>query len=143
MAQIKKPSRHIPKYVKEAVRQRDGRHCRICGNASEYMEFDHITPYSKGAPSTIENIQLICRKCNLAKRDKTPKCQDCQNWIPYEATFCQHCGNPQKIVKSKNSDEFFDSGMLIEIGRLILLGIAVLMIVGGVISIYFKLRKYF
>lgn len=35
------------------------------------MEFHHMTPHSKGSPATVDNIQLLCRKCNLAKRDKT------------------------------------------------------------------------
>lgn len=91
-------SRYIPKKVKEAVIKRDGNKCRLCGYKSEYMEFDHITPYSKGAPATVENIQLICRKCNLEKKAKTPKCEKCSSWIPYGSQYCQKCGATQKKV---------------------------------------------
>jgi ribosomal protein L40E len=103
MSQRKRPSRYIPKHVKEAVRERDRDRCRICGRTSEYMEFDHITPYSKGAPATVENIQQVCRKCNLAKRDKTPKCSQCGSWIPHDADFCQKCGSRQFLSKSTNN----------------------------------------
>ncbi|MCK5258904.1 MAG: HNH endonuclease, partial [Thermoplasmatales archaeon] len=33
--------------------------------------FDHIIPYSKGGSSLVaDNIQLLCTKHNLEKRDK-------------------------------------------------------------------------
>jgi protein-arginine kinase activator protein McsA len=101
MTKTKSRSRYIPKHVKEAVRRRDRDVCQDCGNRSEYMEFDHITPFSKGAPSTVENLQLLCRKCNQVKRNKTPECEKCKDWIPYGAKFCQSCGKVQKkIVKN-------------------------------------------
>jgi 5-methylcytosine-specific restriction protein A len=31
---------------------------------------DHITPKSKGGTSTLENIQVLCRRHNSAKRDR-------------------------------------------------------------------------
>jgi hypothetical protein len=31
---------------------------------------DHITPISKGGTHTWDNVQLLCRECNTAKRDK-------------------------------------------------------------------------
>jgi hypothetical protein len=105
MSQPKKPSRYIPKHVKEAVRERDRGRCRICGRVSEYMEFDHMTPYSKGAPATVDNIQLVCRKCNIAKRDKTPKCSDCGSWIPHDAGYCQKCGSRQALTKSDGGSD--------------------------------------
>lgn len=93
-------SRHIPDSVKEIVRKRDGGRCRICGRVSEYMEFDHITPYRYGAPAIAENIQLLCRACNLKKRDHADSCPTCldQNptnpkaaWLPHDAVVCHRC----------------------------------------------------
>jgi 5-methylcytosine-specific restriction endonuclease McrA len=102
---MSKNTRYIQKSVKDKVRQRDKNKCRICGKSSEYMEFDHLTPYSKGAPATVENIQLLCRKCNLEKRNKTPKCEKCKDWIPYGAKFCQNCGATQKTVVNNYGSE--------------------------------------
>ena len=85
-------SRYIPKQVREAVKIRDRDRCRVCGSKSEYMEFDHITPYSKGAPASVANIQLLCRKCNLKKRDSTEKCPKCDGWLPHDARYCHSCG---------------------------------------------------
>lgn len=34
------------------------------------MEADHITPWSKGGKTEIENCQMLCRECNRKKSDK-------------------------------------------------------------------------
>jgi uncharacterized protein (UPF0248 family) len=59
-------SRHIPQDVKQSVWQRDQGKCVQC-SATSYLEFDHIIPFSKGGASTLNNVQLLCRKCNLTK----------------------------------------------------------------------------
>jgi hypothetical protein len=46
--------------------------CKLCGNrimAIEDAEVDHIIPYSKGGPTTIENAQIAHRYCNRHKSD--------------------------------------------------------------------------
>lgn len=58
--------RQISQDVKTAVWQRDGGKCRQCG-AQQYLEFDHIIPFSKGGASTVNNVQLLCRMCNAKK----------------------------------------------------------------------------
>jgi|SRR5579875_459123 hypothetical protein len=60
----------IPEHVKAAVFQRDKGTCVQCGYSGEYIEYDHIIPRSKGGQNTVENIQLLCRKCNLKKGDR-------------------------------------------------------------------------
>ena len=63
-------TRIIPPQVKLAVWKRDKGKCVICGKA-ENLHFDHIIPYSKGGSSLVaENIQLLCARHNLEKRDK-------------------------------------------------------------------------
>lgn len=65
-----KPRRIIPTRVKLAVWKRDSGKCVLCGS-TENLHFDHIIPWSKGGSSlTPENIQLLCGKHNLQKRDK-------------------------------------------------------------------------
>ncbi len=61
--------RVIPTRVKLEVWQRDGGKCAMCG-ATDELHFDHILPFSKGGTSlTAANVQLLCARHNLAKRD--------------------------------------------------------------------------
>jgi hypothetical protein len=63
-------SRMIPSSVKLTVWKRDKGRCVICG-CQDNLHFDHIIPYSKGGSSLVaENIQILCAKHNLEKRDK-------------------------------------------------------------------------
>ena len=34
------------------------------------MDADHVIPWSKGGPTTIENGQMLCKRHNLEKSDK-------------------------------------------------------------------------
>lgn len=62
--------RIIPTAIKLAVWQRDSGKCVICG-ATDELHFDHIIPYSRGGTSvTPENVQLLCARHNLEKRDR-------------------------------------------------------------------------
>ncbi len=62
--------RLIPTSVKVEVWKRDGGRCVKCG-ANDELHFDHDVPYSKGGTSiTSENVQLLCARHNLGKRDR-------------------------------------------------------------------------
>ncbi len=61
--------RVIPTSGKREVWKRDEGRCTKCGS-TEDLHFDHIIPYSKGGSSeTAENIQLLCGRHNIEKRD--------------------------------------------------------------------------
>jgi hypothetical protein len=61
--------RIIPTAVKLAVWKRDKGQCVICG-AKDELHFDHDLPWSKGGTSlTQDNVQLMCARHNLQKRD--------------------------------------------------------------------------
>jgi hypothetical protein len=62
--------RVIPTHVKVEVWKRDGGRCVICG-ATDELHFDHVLPYSRGGTSLVaENIQLLCARHNIEKRDR-------------------------------------------------------------------------
>jgi len=64
------PRRVIPTQVKLEVWKRDKGKCVKCG-ATDELTFDHIIPYSKGGTSlSAKNIQLLCERHNISKRDK-------------------------------------------------------------------------
>jgi 5-methylcytosine-specific restriction endonuclease McrA len=63
-------NRLIPTGVKLEVWRRDHGRCVQCRSADN-LHFDHIIPYSRGGSSLVaENIQLLCARHNLAKRDR-------------------------------------------------------------------------
>ena len=63
-------NRIIPSSVKLEVWKRDKGRCVKCGS-QDNLHFDHIIPYSKGGSSLVaENIQILCARHNLIKRDK-------------------------------------------------------------------------
>jgi hypothetical protein len=62
------------KYRKHAkhkwtVFKRDGFKCVMCGY-DEDLEVDHITPFSKGGTDDLENLQTLCKTCNIRKGNK-------------------------------------------------------------------------
>ncbi|OLV19335.1 TerD family protein [Deinococcus marmoris] len=69
MPQTERASRSIPQNVKIAVWQRDQGKCVECGD-NNYLEYDHVIPHSLGGASTENNLQLLCRRCNLQKSNK-------------------------------------------------------------------------
>ena len=54
--------------LKEFVRKRDGYTCQACGEPAK--DVDHIIPFAISHDSTLSNLQVLCRACNLAKRRK-------------------------------------------------------------------------
>jgi hypothetical protein len=71
VAPISLPARRriIPTAVKISVWKRDGGKCVRCG-ATDELHFDHDLPWSKGGTSmTTENVQLLCARHNIEKRD--------------------------------------------------------------------------
>ena len=63
-------SRSVPQWVKIAVATRDGGKYRRCGSAYD-LQYDHIIPYSHGGSSTdVNNIQLLCGRCNRLKSNR-------------------------------------------------------------------------
>lgn len=62
--------RVIPSHVKLEVWKRDGGQCTKCGSVDN-LHFDHILPFSKGGSSLVAaNIQLLCARHNILKKDK-------------------------------------------------------------------------
>lgn len=59
-------SRVIPSAVKLAVWKRDSGNCDLCGSNID-LHYDHDIPHSKGGGNTVENIRLLCARCNLRK----------------------------------------------------------------------------
>jgi hypothetical protein len=64
--------RNIPMGLRFEVLKRDKFRCVFCGrspatDAGVVLHIDHITAFSEGGKTTKENLQSLCRVCNLGK----------------------------------------------------------------------------
>lgn len=53
-----------------AIGKRDGFRCNRCNSAGGSLEIDHVHPVSKGGGNELNNLQLLCKTCNMAKGAK-------------------------------------------------------------------------
>ncbi|MGI8661493.1 MAG: HNH endonuclease [Thermoleophilaceae bacterium] len=68
---VKRKRRSVPRALRALILEREGAACRTCGS-SDRPEIDHIIPVARGGSDLDENLQVLCRVCNLAKRDRLP-----------------------------------------------------------------------
>lgn len=64
--------RAFPEDIKLAVWEKQNHICPLCKRELdiEFMEGDHIIPWSKGGRTVVENCQMLCRECNRHKSGK-------------------------------------------------------------------------
>lgn len=58
------------------VLMRDGATCQMCGARPEQgalLQVDHVVPWNKGGETVLENLQILCVRCNIGKSDIDPK----------------------------------------------------------------------
>ena len=68
---VRREGRAVPRDIMFKVVRRDNHVCQVCHQyiPDNEVEFDHIIPYSKGGPTSVSNIRLLCRACNRKKSD--------------------------------------------------------------------------
>jgi len=86
----KRGQRDINWRLRFIVMRRDNFRCTACGQTqgddpSTKLEVDHIRAWSKGGATVLENLQTLCRKCNIGKSNL-----DFLNSSPTEATNVEH-----------------------------------------------------
>lgn len=55
------------------VFQRDNFTCQACGRTPKDgvpLEVDHIVPRSLGGSNAIDNLQVLCKQCNIGKKNR-------------------------------------------------------------------------
>lgn len=70
--EVKKQHRTAFGKLRHLILKNSNYKCRECGATNEdtKLEIDHIKPWSKGGLTELENLQVLCRKCNHAKNTR-------------------------------------------------------------------------
>ncbi len=71
------PYRRQAALSRRGVFLRDDGECQYCGRSAENV--DHVLPRSRGGEHVWENVVASCRRCNSAKKDRTP--EEAQMWL--------------------------------------------------------------
>ena len=69
----KTPRISLPPAVRQYVFERNGYQCQSCHKidlSGHSLQVDHIQPLAKGGSNDFSNLQTLCVRCNLQKRDK-------------------------------------------------------------------------
>lgn len=78
--------------LKNQIRRRDNYTCQICGEYGDQV--DHTSPFVISRDSTIPNLRVLCRSCNLATRrqryDANP-IDTLNKWYSYLETELAKC----------------------------------------------------
>lgn len=68
----RKTPRNVNWRLRAQVLMRDGAICKLCGASpidGAKLHVDHVVPWSKGGETVLENLQILCDKCNIGKSD--------------------------------------------------------------------------
>ena len=106
--------------------------CKYCGvdvSGKGKSALDHIIPVAQGGTSNMENLQILCRRCNIRKSDKTPDARldhymerkvsqdrvidkvnkvlppivDSVLWMDAQDAPCPWCNSETRVVESRET----------------------------------------
>ncbi len=72
VVQPRKTPRNVNWRLRAQVLMRDEAKCCLCGASPRdgaKLQVDHVLPWSKGGETVLENLQILCEKCNVGKSD--------------------------------------------------------------------------
>lgn len=84
--------RTIPREVMLKVVRRDGQVCSECrvNVPDNQIEFDHVIPLSRGGPTSVDNLRVLCMSCNRKKSDTLTNLLAGSPFVEAKATAAQH-----------------------------------------------------
>lgn len=64
---IKTKRRTITEDARTTLMNKANHKCELCGSV-EKLEIDHIVPFALGGNTSIDNLRVLCKSCNLKRR---------------------------------------------------------------------------
>ncbi|MCJ7434714.1 MAG: HNH endonuclease [Anaerolineales bacterium] len=77
---------YVSNEVRQAMIQRDGNKCLLCGS-QDNLTVGHIIPISRGGNSDIENLQTLCFSCGRSVQTSSVDFRK-----PHVKQWCDNCG---------------------------------------------------
>ena len=111
----------VPATLRYRVLMEGGQRCALCGatHDDQPLDVDHIKPRSKGGPTTMDNLQILCAQCNGAKGNKddtdfrsSPTDDDTDSKCP----FCQQSVQ-DNVTESLGTCLALDDGFPVSTGH--------------------------
>jgi hypothetical protein len=108
---------------KQQVLERDKGICQMCGIVDSHIQFDHKVPQGRLGKTEVDNLQLLCRTCNVEKRGVCKRCtlttcDGCPYAYPeqFGARFVVMLDNPltQKIKADARQKGLSESALVSE-----------------------------
>lgn len=90
--------------TKSILLEKANHKCQVC-SSGQSLEIDHIIPVSNGGKGTVENGQVLCRRCHLEKTRKARRDKELDRHVEKD---------PYRIVSSDTIDWLFNR--LVELG---------------------------
>lgn len=135
----KKVSRSIPEHIKRAVNARDNFRCQNCSVVTEFIHYDHIYPFDLGGPTTVENIQSLCPKCNTSKGNKI-QCHRCRHWMSPDNSKCPQCGSRLRYSKRSKTLAGRLEILFEKVGRVVVISGAALILLLFLVGAFYVAR---
>ena len=62
----------LNRWTRSVVLHRDRHHCAWCGSgySDDFLEIDHLIPWSAGGSNATDNLRTLCRGCNQARSNR-------------------------------------------------------------------------
>ena len=92
--------RFINEDMYQAVLDKCGRVCVKCGT-SKHLEVDHIVSVVDGGKTELDNLQMLCKRCNVGKREDNKDSKD--------KIYKRPMGRPPKFESPEQLQELIDN----------------------------------
>jgi hypothetical protein len=86
--------------VRKRILNKYNNKCCYCGDENR-LEIDHIIPISKGGREDEDNMQVLCKKCNISKGNRI----NILEWIKYDPIEDCVLVNKSIPMRAFNSNE--------------------------------------